>query len=108
MVSNNNLFKIEFTKECIEEVTNIYSYISNNLKDNIAAKRLIEEMMERILDLENFPELYIKIGKTDRLKRDYHKMVIKNYIVLYSIDFLNKKVFISHIIYQRRNYFKLI
>jgi len=102
MDSKNKLFEVEFTDECIEEMTEIYEYISNNLKEDNAAKRLMREVTDKVLDLANAPELYMKIGKVDRLKREYHRIVVKNYIVLYTIDFEKRTVFISHMIYGRR------
>lgn len=104
MDSKNESFDVEFTDECIKEITEIYEYISNFLNVNEAAKRLILEVMDKILNLATEPELYMKIGKTDKLKRDYHRMVIKNYIILYTIDYKNKIVYISRMIYEKRNY----
>lgn len=108
MDSKKGLFEVEFTDESIEELSEIYEYISNKLKENNVAKRLMTEVTSRILDLAYEPELYIKIGKVDKLKREYHRMVVKNYIVLYTIDFEKRKVFISHIIYKRRSYLDLL
>lgn len=99
-------FEVEFTEQCIEEMDSIYNYISDKLKENEAAKRLLREVNKRVLDLSNSPELYMKIGKVDRLKREYHRIVVKNYVVLYTIDYENKKVFISRMIYGRQNYLK--
>ncbi len=107
MDSKNKLFKVEFTDECIEEIIEIYEYISNNLKEDKAAKRLMTEVNDRILDLANQPELYKKIKKIDKVKREYHRIVVKNYIILYTIDFKKKVVYISHMIYGRKNYLNL-
>lgn len=107
MDSKNKPFEVEFTDECIEEMTEIYEYISNNLKEDNVAKRLMTEVTNKVLDLANVPELYMKIGKADRLKREYHRIVVKNYVVLYTIDVKKKTVFISHMIYGRRNYLNL-
>ena len=104
MDSRNEPFEVEFTNECIEEMTEIYEYISNNLKEDNAAKKLMKEVTDQVLNLANAPELYMKIGKVDKLKREYHRMVVKNYVVLYTIDFEKKTVFISRMIYGRRNY----
>lgn len=104
MDSENNSFEVEFTEECIEEMSEIYEYISNNLKENKAAKRLMSEVLEKVLSFANTPELYMKIGKADKLKREYHRMVVKNYVVLYTINYENKKVYISRMMYGRRNY----
>lgn len=100
----NYNFDIEFTEECIEEMKEIYNYISTQLKEDKAAKRLIATVNERVLNLSENPERYMKIGKVDRLKREYHRMVVKNYVVLYTIDYDNRKVYISRMIYGRRNY----
>ena len=77
-----------------------------NLKENNSAKRLMTEVMDKVLNLKNTPELYMKIGKKDKLKREYYRMVVKNYIILYTVDFDNKKVYISQMIYGKRNYLK--
>ena len=100
-------FEVEFTDKCIEEMNEIYEYISNNLKENMAAKRLMKEVADKVLDLANAPEIYMKIGKVDKLKREYHRMVVKNYVVLYTIDFEKRKVYISRMIYGRRDYLKM-
>ncbi len=38
MDSKNVPFEVEFTDECIEEMTKIYEYISNNLKEDNAIR----------------------------------------------------------------------
>ena len=52
MDSKNEPFEVEFTDKCIEEITEIYEYISNNLKEDNAAKRLMTEVTDRVLDLQ--------------------------------------------------------
>ena len=99
-------FNVEFTDECIEELNEIYEYISNNLKEDNAAKRLLTDVTNRILNLASMPEMYMKIGKVDKLNREYYRITIKNYVILYNIDFKKKTVYISHMIYGKRNYLK--
>lgn len=102
--SKNKVFEVEFTEQYIEEIMSIYNYISNELKENKIAKRIIKEVNEKVLNLSTLPELYIKVGKVDKLSREYHRMIVKNYIVLYTIDYERKKVYVSRIVYYRRNY----
>jgi mRNA-degrading endonuclease RelE of RelBE toxin-antitoxin system len=101
---NGEPFEVEFTEQYIEELTEIYEYIANVLKEDNIAKNLLNEVNEKVLKLGFMPEIYMKIGKNDRLNRNYHRMIIKNYIVLYTIDYEIKKIYASHIIYGRRNY----
>ena len=93
------MYKIVFTDEFDAEMEDIHTYISKVLK-----QEGYYSVLKRVYDLCIFPKLYMKIGKIDRLNNEYRRMVINNYIVLYIVDDLNKKVFISHIYYKRRNY----
>ena len=47
---------------------------------------------------------YAEIDKSDELKRIYRKIVIKNFIILYTIDENNSVVYVSHMYYGGRNY----
>ena len=38
------------------------------------------------------------------LKRTYRRIIIKNYIILYTIDEKNRKIFVSHMYYSGKNY----
>lgn len=107
MDSSAKHFEVEFTDECIKEMSEIYEYISNVLEENLAAKRIMTEVTDKILNLSETPELYMKIGKTDELKKEYHRIVVKNYVVLYTIDFEKSIVYISHVIYGRKNYLEM-
>lgn len=97
-------FEVEFTEQCIEEMIEIYDYIANKLKESESAKKIINEVNERILGLASFPESYMKTGKADKLKRDYRRIVVKKYVVLYTIDYENEKVFIVHMRYGGKEY----
>jgi len=104
MVFKSKAFEVVVTEECISNITDIYDYISFELKENAIAKQLFKEVKKKIINLAYFPNMYVKIGKVDKLNRNYHRMVINNYIVLYTIDYKNKKVFVSHMVYGKRNY----
>lgn len=54
--------------------------------------------------LTRFPRMYSKINKYDRLKKEYRKIVIDNYILLYTIDSQKNTIYISHIFYSGKNY----
>ena len=101
-------YKIIYTKECKKEMKKIFNYITINLNAREQANHLFSIIKQRIKDLELFPDMYIKIDQYNKIKKKYHKMVVKNYIILYTIDDENHKVFISHIFYQRRNYLHLL
>ena len=97
-------YNIKLTEEFLTEVENICNYISVDLNANDAANRLREKVIYNILLLENSPRMFAKIEKIDKVKRKYRKIVIKNYVILYTIDEENKIVYVAHIYYSGRNY----
>lgn len=104
MDSKKEIYEIEFTEDARDEIREIYKYISENLVAKQAARDLMRKMKKTIMDLAESPKLYMKIEKKDRRKRDFRRIVIDNYIILYTIDEEKKTVYISHMYYGRRNY----
>lgn len=98
------IYEIEFTEDARDEIREIYEYISKNLVNEVAAKRLMRKMRENVMDLAESPKIYAKIEKKDRMKREFRRMVVDNFIVLYTIDENKKTIYISHMYYGRRNY----
>ena len=82
----------------------IYNYIFKELKASESAKNLIHQVRESVLTLERSPNLYPKIEKRDRAEREYRRMVVKSYVLLYTIDECNKIVYVSHMYYNKKNY----
>lgn len=99
-------YRIKFTEQCIEEIENICGYLNEKLKMENASIRLRTQIMKKVKQLINNPEMYITIKKKDRTKRTYRKIVINNYIILYTIDYVEGIVYISHMYYGEQNYFQ--
>lgn len=104
MDSKKEIYEIEFTEDARDEIREIYEYISKNLVNKEAAKRLMRKMRKTVMDLAESPRLYAKIEKKDRMKREFRRIVVDNYIILYTIDKDKKTVYISHMYYGKRNY----
>lgn len=104
MDSKKEIYEIEFTEDCRDEINEIYEYISEKLVAENSAKKLMRKMRDAVMDLSETPNLYMKIEKKDRNKREFRRMVIDNFVVLYTVDENSKKVYIAHMYYGRRNY----
>ena len=104
MDSEKEIYEIEYTEDARDEIREIYEYISKNLVNENAAKRLMRKMRKSVLDLAESPKIYVKTEKKDRMKREFRRMVVDNFIVLYTIDEDKKTVYISHMYYGKRNY----
>lgn len=97
-------YRVKLTAQFLEEFEEIINYISSQLKNIDASNGLMEKVMNNILLLENSPRMCTGIEKTDRTERQYRRMIINNYVILYTIDELEKRVYIVHIYYSGRNY----
>ena len=97
-------YKVKLTDVFLEEIEEICNYITNKLKNIDASNRLREKVIYNILLLENAPKMCAKIEKVDRVKRQYRRLVVNNFIILYTVDEKEKIVYIAHIYYGGRNY----
>lgn len=97
-------YSIKLTDQFLGEFEEICDYISNKLKNIDASNRLREKVIYNVLLLENSPQMCTEIEKTDRTERQYRRMAINNYVILYTIDEPKKIVYVAHIYYGGRNY----
>ena len=97
-------FKIEFSETCLEEIEHICKYIEIELRAKEAANNLRRKIIEKIGNLKMYPKLYMKIPKTDRIGREYRRIVINNFVILYTIIEEDNCILISHMYYGGKNY----
>ena len=97
-------YRVKLTDQFLDEFEEICNYISNKLKNIDASNRLREKVIYNILLLENSPRMCIEIENVDRAERQYRRLVINNYVILYTIAEPEKTVYIAHIYYSGRNY----
>ena len=85
----NMEYNIKLAEQFLDEFEEICEYISNKLKNIDASNRLREKVIYNVLLLEKSLEMC---------------MVVNNYVILYTVDELEKIVYIAHIYYGGRNY----
>ena len=101
---NEGQFKIVFTNDCRKEMEYIYNYISQKLYALKAAKNLMKKVEQTIQDLKFMPKAYTVIKKYPKLKMEYRRISLKNYIIIYAISEEEKTIYIVHMFYGRNNY----
>lgn len=89
-----------------EEIKNIKIYISDKLQEPITARRTIRAIINEIEDLKYMPRKYKLLRKEKDI--EIHRLIVKNYVIIYRVDIKFKKVYILHIFYLKRNYLKFI
>ena len=97
-------YRIKLADQFLDEFEEICDYISSKLKNIDASNRLREKVIYNVLLLENSPQMCTEIEKIDRTERQYRRMVVNSYVILYTIDEPEKIVYVAHIYYDGRNY----
>lgn len=100
-------YEVIITSKAKNELNHIYNYISNFLSAKKAADDFLIKFKNSILRLETMPKSCSIINEISTLKREYRKLIVSNFLVIYRIDEIYKKVYILKIVYDKMNYFKL-
>ena len=95
-----NKYDIRFTGTADADLFEILQYIKVDLCNPIASNELFDNISLSISKLADFPHIgSVLICK----RRKYHKLTVKNYLVLYRVDRKARNVIIERIVYARRN-----
>lgn len=95
-----NKYDIRFTGTADADLFDILQYIKVDLCNPIASNELFDNISSSISKLADFPHIgSVLIYK----RRKYHKLTVKNYLVLYRVDRKARTVIIERIVYARRN-----
>lgn len=102
------MYKLEYLPIAKRDMTDIVTYISHELSNPIAAEKLANEMIEASRKLTDFPYAAPAYHPIRPLKREYHRLMVQNYTLFYSVDEAKKLITITRVIYSRRDYEKLL
>ncbi|MBQ3414131.1 MAG: type II toxin-antitoxin system RelE/ParE family toxin [Clostridia bacterium] len=97
-------YKIKISEIFVEQITEVLNYMDITLNELNASNKIRKKLMESFNRIKRFPKSYPQIGKKDRFNRSYRKIIIYNYVILYTIIEEDKTVFISNMYYHRRDY----
>jgi len=100
----NTKYKIEFTLLAKEDLNSIFEYISQTLGAEQAAKDHMREFETKIMNLKELPGKGSLVQNETLSTLGYRKIHVKNYVVIYSIEELNKTVTILRVFYEKSDY----
>ena len=92
--------------EAKNDLKEIKKYISNELDNDIAANNTISKITKGIRRLEQQPLMGTPLSSVIEFDTNYRFLVCGNYMVFYRFD--DNMVFVSRIIYGRRDYMKIL
>jgi addiction module RelE/StbE family toxin len=96
----NKKYRIEYLPIAEQDLTNIIEYIT--LDSPQSALKLLDEIDESILKLEDFPYMGINPRDTRLQRLKYRILVVSNYLVFYVVK--DDYVEIRRILHGKRKY----
>lgn len=101
------MYKLVFAPEFARDLDSTFEYISHVLCADKAAKELMKEIDDSIMNLKNMPYMYPECNEPLK-SLGYRKIVVKNYILIYEVDDEKKNINLLRIFYGRSDYMRFL
>ena len=96
-------YKIKITPYALRQMQEIVRYISSTLQSQENAARWLDTIEKEIASLSSMPARIPLTEEEPWHSQGIHKMVVKNFLVYFWIDTDNFLVWITAVVYGRRN-----
>jgi len=97
-------YSINITYLAEEDILATEKYISNALKNPIAANNLLDEIEKHEIILEETPNIYPFVNDEYLSQKCIKYVIIKNYLMFFIIDENDKIVNVIRFLYGRMNW----
>lgn len=101
-------YTLHFTKVAINDLDEIYQYITEKLFAENAATDLLERIENNIRQLMEFPNSGSRLVDEYLQLKGYRRIIVGSYIIFYIVDEQLKQVIIMRILYGKRKYEDLL
>jgi len=102
------MYKLEYLPIAKQDMVEIVRYISKKLCNPSVAEKLADEMIKAAEGLIEFPYSKALYITPKPLKREYRRLTVKNYVMFYWVNEMEKSIVISRVIYARREFDNLL
>ncbi len=98
--------KVIILASATRDLDALFTYIKDDLHNEIAARNAVTKILHRVKSLENFPEMGPSLAGINQVLAGYRYLIVDNYLIVYKI--VNTEIHIVHIPYARSNYVQLL
>ncbi|KLU63488.1 plasmid stabilization system protein [Peptococcaceae bacterium CEB3] len=90
------------------DLRDIVRYIASQLSAPVSALHMMELLEEAMTGLSDMPQRCPLVADERLSQTGYGKLIVRNYVVFFSIDEKNKVVDIERILYGRRDWLRFL
>ena len=96
-------YSVKLTPHAIVQIQETIAYISKVLLVPETARAWSDYLQKEIAGLSTMPERFSAVDEEPWRSRGYRKMLVKNFIVYYYADDETKTVWVTAVVYGRRD-----
>ena len=96
-------YNVKITPQASAQMLEIFSYISDTLKEQVVAERLLQDLQKSILSLNTMPKRVALVEEEPWRSYGIHKMPVKNFLVYFWVNEEVKEVHRTAVIYGKRD-----
>ncbi len=97
-------YKIIIEAPAIFDLRDILRYITNTLKEPVAAKRIYRSIKEQIKSLDQFPFRCKLVADELFAAQGVRRLLVENYSAFYVVDEANQEVHVLRVLSNRREW----
>ena len=98
--------RVSYSPEALNDLNQILSYISEELKNHVAAQNTVDNILDSIEKLSEFPEIGTSLNAIVDIESDYRFLVCGNYLAFYRL--VESEVKIDRILFSSRDYIRIL
>jgi len=97
---------IEYSPEAVTDLQGIEEYISVELENPQSAEKIVVDIIDKIDNLSELPEIGSPLSSRVDVKTDYRYLVCGNYNVFYRVEYETVKII--RVLNARRNFMNIL
>ncbi len=98
--------KVRLLASAKRDLDALFTYIKDDLQNEVAARNTVAKILHRVQPLESFPEMGSSLASVNQTLAGYRYLIADNYLIIYKI--VSTEIHIVHIPYARSNYIQLL
>lgn len=101
-------YRVDISEPAENDLRDIVRSISVLLSAPTAALKMMDAIEEALTGLAVMPQKYPPVSDERLAMMGYRKLLVKNYIIFFTIDEKSKVVDVERILYARRNWNQIL
>lgn len=101
-------YQIKIIAEAEQDLKELSNYFAVTLQEKQKAKMQIRRIREMIFSLERFPERYPLVKDEYLARKGYRVISLDHYLIFYLVNKQEQVIYISRILYEKRDWLHLL